>query len=59
MAEKNDQGHDKKADQTRHAAKKLYQQPAFRHECVFETMALSCGKVNATELQCRFNKHTS
>jgi len=24
--------------------KKLYQKPAFRHERVFETLALSCGK---------------
>jgi hypothetical protein len=59
MAEKNDQANDKNADQTRRAAKKLYQQPAFRHERVFETMALSCGKINATELQSRFNRHSS
>jgi len=30
-----------------------YQKPAFRFERVFETMALSCGKVNSTQLQCR------
>jgi hypothetical protein len=30
-----------------------YQKPAFRFERVFETMALSCGKVNTTQLQCR------
>ena len=39
--------------------KKPYQEPAFRHEKVFETMALSCGKVQDTNFQCRFNRHTS
>jgi hypothetical protein len=27
------------------AAKRPYQKPAFRHEQVFETMALTCNKV--------------
>ena len=36
-------------------AKKPYQKPAFRYEQVFETMALACGKVNATQSQCKFN----
>lgn len=39
--------------------KKQYQDPAFRHERVFETMALACGKVQDTNFQCRFNRHTS
>jgi hypothetical protein len=39
--------------------KKLYQKPAFRFERVFETMALACGKMNSTQFQCRFNRHTS
>jgi hypothetical protein len=39
--------------------KKLYQKPEFRFERVFETMALSCGKVSPTEFQCRFNRKTS
>jgi hypothetical protein len=43
----------------RPSGKKPYQDPAFRHEKVFETMALSCGKVQATEFLCRFNRHTS
>jgi hypothetical protein len=38
------------------AAKKPYQKPAFRYEQVFETMALACGKVNATQSQCNFNR---
>ena len=39
--------------------KKPYQKPEFRFERVFETMALSCGKVSPTEFQCRFNRKTS
>jgi hypothetical protein len=39
--------------------KKPYQEPAFRHERVFETMALSCGKINPTELLCRLKKMSS
>jgi hypothetical protein len=41
------------------AGKKPYQKPEFRYERVFETMALSCGKVNPTEFQCRFNRKSS
>lgn len=29
-----------------------YVKPAFRYEKVFETMALSCGKVSLTQRQC-------
>jgi hypothetical protein len=36
--------------------RKLYEKPAFRHERVFETMALSCGKINATQGQCSSRK---
>jgi hypothetical protein len=39
--------------------KKPYTKPEFRYEKVFETMALSCGKVSPTEFQCRFNRKTS
>ena len=35
------------------AAKKPYQKPAFQREQVFETMALACGKVNATSGACK------
>ena len=34
------------------AAKLPYQKPAFRYERVFETMALACGKISATQAQC-------
>jgi hypothetical protein len=40
-------------------AKKPYQKPSFQHERVFETMALTCGKLSPTESQCRFNRKTS
>ncbi|HUK52929.1 MAG TPA: hypothetical protein VL099_06540 [Candidatus Binatia bacterium] len=40
-------------------AKKPYQKPVFRHERVFETMALSCGKMSSTQGQCRFNAMNS
>jgi len=29
-----------------------YQKPAFKHERVFETMALACGKIEGTLPQC-------
>ncbi len=41
------------------SSKKLYVKPAFRHERVFETMALACGKVGASQRQCKFNRKSS
>ena len=41
------------------ATKKKYEKPAFRFERVFETMALTCGKVGGVEFQCRFNRKNS
>jgi hypothetical protein len=41
------------------ATKKPYRKPTFRSEQVFETMALSCGKVDVTQQQCRFNRKAS
>jgi hypothetical protein len=41
------------------APKKPYVKPAFRHEQIFETMALACGKMNSTQGQCRFNRKKS
>ena len=46
-------------DEAPRPKKKLYQKPDFRFEKVFETMALSCGKISPTEFQCRFNRKTS
>ncbi len=46
------------ADKQR-ASKKPYQKPTFQHERVFETMALSCGKIHPNQGQCKFNRKTS
>ena len=39
--------------------RKPYLKPAFRHESVFETMALACGKVNTTQNACRSRRNAS
>jgi hypothetical protein len=39
--------------------KKPYEKPAFRHEKVFETLALACGKIGATTPQCQFSRKSS
>ncbi len=39
--------------------KKPYVKPEVRSERVFETMALSCGKISPTQLQCQFNVKNS
>jgi hypothetical protein len=39
-------------------AKKAYQKPAVRFERVFETMALTCGKLG-TQMQCSTNQKVS
>jgi hypothetical protein len=48
-----------KSLEPRAASKRPYVKPAFRHEQVFETMALACGKVSATQNQCRVNLKNS
>ena len=40
-------------------AKKPYIKPVFRFERVFETTALSCGKVSPTEFLCAHNRKAS
>jgi len=47
------------ASDTRGQAKKPYVKPEVRHEQVFETMALSCGKVRSTQGACHFNRKNS
>jgi len=47
------------AVESHRSTKKQYQEPAFRHERVFETMALSCGKVGPTDFMCRARPHSS
>ena len=39
--------------------RKPYQKPAVRHEQVFETRALACGKVTATQGSCHFERKVS
>jgi len=41
------------------SGKRPYRKPTYRFERVFETMALSCGKVQPVEFQCRFNRKSS
>lgn len=39
--------------------KKPYEKPAFRHEQVFETTALACGKTSGVQASCRANRRNS
>jgi hypothetical protein len=39
--------------------KKPYEKPAFRHEQVFVTTALSCGKIDPTQATCHMNPKAS
>lgn len=39
--------------------KKPYRKPAFRYERVFETLALSCGKIGSSTPQCQSSRKTS
>jgi hypothetical protein len=41
------------------AVRKPYRKPAVRHEQVFETRALQCGKANVTQSSCRFYRKVS
>jgi len=41
------------------AAKKSYHKPQFRFERVFETRALTCGKVQTTQASCAHNRKNS
>jgi hypothetical protein len=49
----------RKEKEEKKGSRKPYAKPSFRHERVFETMALACGKINATQSQCRFNRKSS
>jgi hypothetical protein len=40
-------------------SKKPYLKPEVRHERVFETMALSCGKTQTTQGQCHHARKAS
>ena len=58
MTEKNTSS-EKLAGDARRATKKPYLKPEFRYERAFETMALACGKIRATQALCRFNRKNS
>lgn len=47
------------SSEPKRTAKKPYVKPTVRHERVFETMALSCGKVQNTSGACHFNRRVS
>jgi hypothetical protein len=40
-------------------SKKSYVKPDVRHEQVFETMALNCGKAQATQTSCKYQRSSS
>jgi hypothetical protein len=50
---------EKKKPDTAGKGKKLYRKPTFRYERVFETLALSCGKIGASTPQCQASRKTS
>lgn len=58
MNEKNTSA-EKLAHDGRRDARKPYLKPEFRYERAFETMALACGKIRATQPLCRFNRKNS
>ncbi len=41
------------------SGKKPYVKPDYRHERMFETMALQCGKRDPTQAQCKYNMNVS
>ena len=45
--------------ETAPSIKKAYHKPEFRFERVFETRALSCGKISSTQSQCSSNSKNS
>ena len=45
--------------EARQAVRKPYRKPAVRHEQVFETRALTCGKVQTTQGSCHWERKTS
>ncbi len=36
-----------------------YEKPAYHHESVFETSALTCGKIQSTQGNCHANRKNS
>ncbi len=50
---------EKLANAGRQTTRRPYLKPEFRYERAFETMALACGKIRATQPLCRFNRKNS
>jgi len=50
---------DAAAEKPNEKRKRPYQKPAFLNERVFETMALSCGKISGTQASCKHNRKSS
>lgn len=59
MVNGNTMGPDGEQSTQKTQIRKPYLKPAFRFERVFETQALSCGKIGSTSTQCKLNKKTS
>jgi hypothetical protein len=55
MTQHNDQGSPSQPT----GSKKPYQKPLLRHQRIFETRALVCGKVQTTQANCAHNRKTS
>jgi len=39
--------------------KRPYVKPAYESSAIFETLALACGKISATQAQCHYNPKVS
>jgi hypothetical protein len=59
MSHSNPKNEATQSAESKASVKKPYQKPEVRHERVFETMALSCGKVQSTQGSCHHNRKAS
>jgi hypothetical protein len=60
MSSKTQASHEKRKKINTPREKKAYKKPSFRHERVFETLALACGKTSsAGPPQCQFSRKSS
>lgn len=59
MKSQNSNDPEGQSSSTEKPKRKPYTKPSFRFESVFETMALSCGKVNTSQLGCHLNRKNS
>ncbi|MGB7547693.1 MAG: hypothetical protein WBM14_08085 [Terracidiphilus sp.] len=59
MSQPEQTNHASSAAEDKSIVKKPYVKPEVRHERVFETMALACGKVNTRSNACRLNRKNS